>query len=379
VEQKEVIRSLAALAHPIRLQVFRALVVAGKNGMTPGTMAEGLAIPADTLSFHLKELGHAGLVSLQASLAFYSKMFAAEPARLEADYAKWMLEDPRINFAISTRASKPGRSSRHPDRYRRGARRAEGTRPGRGPGSARRRRGQLLLRPQRKALGHRSPRHRLGAFPDAGRHPGIQRESRGGGQLAGGRVLRCAGVFSCCDRYSAEANVLLLRARVADKTYNVLFICTGNSARSILAEALLSHAGKGCFKAYSAGSHPTGTVNPGALEALRAMGAPATGARSKNWDEFAAPGAPAMDFIVTVCDSAAGEACPVWPGHPMTAHWGMPDPAAVKGTEDETRAAFRDAVVTLKRRIDLMLALPLSTLDSMATRRELRDIGERRA
>jgi arsenate reductase len=165
---------------------------------------------------------------------------------------------------------------------------------------------------------------------------------------------------------------------VADKTsYNVLFVCTGNSARSILAEALLNQAGHGRFKAYSAGSHPTGIVNPGALEALRAMGVPTSGARSKNWDEFAALGAPAMDFIFTVCDSAAGEVCPVWPRHPMTAHWGMPDPAAVHGSEEEMRLAFRDAAVALKRRIDLMLSLPLSTLDFMATKRELRDIGER--
>lgn len=164
---------------------------------------------------------------------------------------------------------------------------------------------------------------------------------------------------------------------MAAKTYNVLFICTGNSARSILAEALLNHAGHGRFKAHSAGSHPTAIVNPTALETLRVMGVPASGARSKNWDEFAAPGAPAMDFIFTVCDSAAGEVCPVWAGHPITAHWGMPDPAAVRGTEEETGLAFRDAAVTLKRRIELMLSLPLSTLDSTATQRELRDIGQR--
>jgi arsenate reductase len=170
---------------------------------------------------------------------------------------------------------------------------------------------------------------------------------------------------------------MLPRLRVTDRTCNVLFICTGNSARSILAEALLNHAGHGRFKAYSAGSHPTGVVSPGALEALRVMGVPACGARSKNWDEFASPTAPAIDFIFTVCDSAAGEVCPVWPGYPITAHWGMPDPAAVHGTQEETGLAFRDAAVTLMRRIDLMLALPLSTLDSMATERELRGIGER--
>lgn len=162
-----------------------------------------------------------------------------------------------------------------------------------------------------------------------------------------------------------------------DTTYNVLFICTGNSARSILAEALLNDAGRGRFRAYSAGSHPTGVVNPHALQALREMGVPAAGARSKNWEEFAGRGAPRMDFVFTVCDNAAGEACPVWPGHPMTAHWGLPDPAAVRGSEDEVQLAFRDAAVTMKRRIDLMLVLPLSTLDSMALGNELRDIGAR--
>ncbi len=161
------------------------------------------------------------------------------------------------------------------------------------------------------------------------------------------------------------------------KVYNVLFICTGNSARSILAEALLNHAGKGRFKAYSAGSHPTGVVNPHALQALRDMGVTVSGARSKSWDEFARRERPAMDFVFTVCDNAAGEVCPFWPGRPMTAHWGLPDPAAVKGSEEEMRLAFRDAAVTMKRRVDLMLALPLSTLDAMAIQRQVRDIGSR--
>jgi arsenate reductase len=164
---------------------------------------------------------------------------------------------------------------------------------------------------------------------------------------------------------------------VADKTFNVLFICTGNSARSILAESLMNHAGKGRFVAYSAGSHPTGVVNPHALEALHSMGVPAHNARSKNWDEFSATDAPQMDFVFTVCDNAAGEVCPVWPGKPMTAHWGLSDPATTEGDEHEVRMVFRDAAVTLKRRIDLMLALPLATLDSMAIGRELRGIGKR--
>ena len=164
---------------------------------------------------------------------------------------------------------------------------------------------------------------------------------------------------------------------MADKAYNVLFVCTGNSARSILAEALMNDAGRGRFHAYSAGSHPTGVVNPRALETLRSMGVSAPGARSKSWNEFAQADAPVMDFVFTVCDNAAGEVCPVWPGQPMTAHWGLPDPAAVEGSDEEKRLAFRDAAVTLKRRIDLMLSLPLASLDAVAIRRELRDIGGR--
>lgn len=161
------------------------------------------------------------------------------------------------------------------------------------------------------------------------------------------------------------------------KTYNALFLCTGNSARSILAEALLNQAAGGRFKAWSAGSQPGGVVNPHALDILREMNVPAAGARSKSWDEFAATGAPTMDFVFTVCDNAANEVCPHWPGQPVTAHWGLPDPAAVEGDEDKVRAAFRDTAVALKRRIDLMLSLPLATLDRMAIQSELRDIGGR--
>jgi arsenate reductase len=137
---------------------------------------------------------------------------------------------------------------------------------------------------------------------------------------------------------------------------SVLFLCTGNSARSILAEAYLNHAGRGRFRAYSAGSHPTGRVNPFALELLALRKVPVTGARSKNWDEFAAADAPKLDFIFTVCDSAAAEVCPVWPGHPVTAHWGVPDPAAVQGTDEDKRHAFEEAFKALAHRIDVFLA-----------------------
>lgn len=157
--------------------------------------------------------------------------------------------------------------------------------------------------------------------------------------------------------------------------YNVLFLCTGNSARSILAEAILNHRAKGSFTAYSAGSHPTGAPRPEALQQLESVGISTNGLRSKSWDEFAAPGAPRMDFVFTVCDNAANEVCPLWPGHPMTAHWGIPDPAAVKGSPEEIERAFNDAFVVLDRRIELFLSLPLTTLQQLAIQREIEGIG----
>lgn len=160
------------------------------------------------------------------------------------------------------------------------------------------------------------------------------------------------------------------------KVYNALFICTGNSARSILAEGLLNGLGQGRFQAYSAGSFPKGEVHPLALATLERFGMPTSGYRSKSWDEFVKPGAPRFDFIFTVCDNAAGEICPVWPGKPMSAHWGVPDPAAVEGCDEAKRKAFHDAAVTLKRRIELLLALPLARLDGMSLQNELHGIGK---
>jgi arsenate reductase len=159
------------------------------------------------------------------------------------------------------------------------------------------------------------------------------------------------------------------------KHYNVLFLCTGNSARSILSEAILNAKGKPAFTAYSAGSHPSGNVRPEAIQALQAAHIATEGLRSKSWDEFAQPGAPKMDFVFTVCDNAAKEVCPVWPGQPMSAHWGVSDPAAVKGSAREIERAFRYAFTILQRRIDLFLALPLSSIERMALKRELDRIG----
>lgn len=157
--------------------------------------------------------------------------------------------------------------------------------------------------------------------------------------------------------------------------YKLLFLCTGNSARSIIAEAILNQKGRPTFAAYSAGSHPTGAVRPEALRQLEAARLPTLGLRSKSWNEFAQSGAPRLDFVFTVCDNAANEVCPVWPGQPMTAHWGIPDPAAVQGTREQVEKAFRDAFFLLERRISLFLSLPLSTLHRLSLKKEIDKIG----
>jgi protein-tyrosine-phosphatase len=160
------------------------------------------------------------------------------------------------------------------------------------------------------------------------------------------------------------------------RPYHVLFLCTGNSARSILAESVISHWGKGRFIGHSAGSFPKGQVHPIAFELLRHLKLPTAGLRSKSWDEFAAPGAPALDFVFTVCDNAAGEVCPVWPGQPVTAHWGLPDPAAVDGTEAEKWTAFRETLRALERRIQVFLSLPIASLDRLKLEEHVRAIGK---
>jgi arsenate reductase len=168
-------------------------------------------------------------------------------------------------------------------------------------------------------------------------------------------------------------------AMKSQRTYNVLFLCTGNSARSILAESLLTHWGRGRFRSFSAGSFAKGRVHPLALDLLMRMNLPSEGFRSKSWDEFAAPGAPPLDFIFTVCDNAAGEVCPIWPGKPMTAHWGIADPAAVEGSDADQVFAFRKALKELETRIKLFTELPIASLDQMTLREKLRAIGQQPA
>ena len=159
------------------------------------------------------------------------------------------------------------------------------------------------------------------------------------------------------------------------KVYNVLFLCTGNSARSVMAEAIVDQLGEGRFKGFSAGSYPTGKVNPYALDLLRSLDHPTGELRSKSWDEFAAPGAPQMDFVITVCDNAAGEVCPVWPGHPVTAHWPFRDPAAAEGTEAEKRQVFADVYGQIHNRVALFVNLPMTALDRLSLQNRLRDMG----
>ncbi len=164
---------------------------------------------------------------------------------------------------------------------------------------------------------------------------------------------------------------------MSEGPYNVLFLCTGTSARSIMAEVMLHHLGGERFTAYSAGSHPKGTVHPLAIATMQSMSLSVEGLRSKSWEEFAQPGAPPLDFIFTVCDNAAGEVCPVWPGKPLTAHWGVEDPAAFEGTEEDQHQKFHQVALILRRRIELFLSLPLATIDSMTMQAKLQDIGQR--
>ena len=276
METKTAVVALAALAQESRLSVFRLLVEAGSAGMAAGKIAESLGMAPSSLSFHLKELTHAGMAT----------------ARQEGRFIIY-----KANFAKAAE---------------------------------------------------------LVAFLS---------ENCCGGQPCD---------LSCNARVSAPGVAM----SAAGKVFNVLILCTGNSARSIMAEALVNAMGQGRFRAFSAGSQPTGKVNPFAIDKLRAIGYPTDSLRSKSWDEFAAPGAPQMDFIITVCDNAAGEVCPLWPGQPVSAHWGFEDPAAVQGSDEDKRRAFDKVFRLMLNRVRLLVNLPLDALDQVARQRELRAIGQ---
>lgn len=287
IDEAAAVKALAALAQSMRLRIFRALVGAGPTGLTPGVLAASLGVSAPTLSFHLKELMHAGLVSQQ-------------------------------------------RDGRH-----------------------------LIYRPalaQMDALLGYLAAHCCGGVPCA--------------------ALPAASCATDCNQTPTPALNPACFA-MTDKVYNVLFLCTHNAARSIMAEALLNQAGRGRFIAHSAGSQPSGVVHPLALATLQKMHTPVGTPRSKHWDEFGRADAPSMDFVFTVCDNAAGEVCPVWPGQPITAHWGVSDPTVGAVSEADAAQAFWTAATVLKRRIDLMLALPLASLDRLAIQREVHAIGSR--
>jgi protein-tyrosine-phosphatase/DNA-binding transcriptional ArsR family regulator len=276
METKTAVVALAALAQESRLSVFRLLVEAGPAGVSAGKIAEALGMAPSSLSFHLKELTHAGMAS----------------ARQEGRFIIY-----KANFAKAAE---------------------------------------------------------LVAFLS---------ENCCGGQPCD---------LSCNARVSAPGVAM----SAAGKVFNVLILCTGNSARSIMAEALVNAMGQGRFRAFSAGSQPTGKVNPFAIEKLHSIQYPTDSLRSKSWDEFAAPGAPQMDFIITVCDNAAGEVCPLWPGQPVSAHWGFEDPAAVQGSDEDKRRAFDKVFRLMLNRVRLLVNLPLDALDQVARQRELRAIGQ---
>jgi arsenate reductase len=300
---------------------------------------------------------HVAVRDLDESIRFYSTLFATEPAVRQPDYAKWMLEDPRVNFAISSRSKDVGLDHLGIQAETPGELAEIGTRLEQAGRPIRAERGVLLLRTVRQSLDLRSNRHRVGNIPYHRADHDLWRRHRP--HRAGGKSF----------------GVLRPSRSMTGKVHSVLFLCTGNSARSILGEALINHLGAGRFRGYSAGSFPKGEVNPFALALLRSLKFPVDGLRSKGWDEFATPDAPMMDFIFTVCDQAAGEVCPIWPGRPVTAHWGMPDPAAVEGSDDDKRRAFQRTLTELERRLRIFIQLPFESLDKLRLTQELRRIA----
>ncbi len=279
MKEQQAIQAFAALAQETRLRIIRVLVKSGPQGLAAGAIAQAMAVSASNVSFHLKELEHAGMIAARrdARSIVYSADFG-----VIGDVVRFLMEDCCCG---------------HPD----------------------------ICQPVLNTL-------------------------------------------VCCPPASREAPM-------TDQIYNVLFLCTGNSARSILAESILTREGKGRFRAFSAGSHPKGEVHPMALKVLKALDYPHEGFSSKSWDVFAPADAPQMDFIFTVCDNAAGEICPVWPGHPMNAHWGIEDPASAEGSDLEKERAFSQAARFMKSRISAFVSLPISSIDRMALQNSLTRIG----
>lgn len=331
---------------------------------------------------------HVAVNDLPRNIAFYNALFAAEPSVVEADYAKWMLDDPRLNFAISARGAQPGLnhlgvqvdSGEELDELRQ--------RLAQMPAPVTEEMGTTCCYAQSDKAWVTDPQgiaweafHTLARAQVFGSHPeALEPVAAAGGCCAPATARSATSAANAPEpsavRLPALAAKPMERAVTeAAAAYNVLVLCTGNSARSIMAEALINTLGKGRFKAWSAGSQPTGRVNPLAIEKVATTGYPVDGLRSKSWDEFSGPGAPRMDLVLTVCDNAASEVCPVWPGHPATAHWGFADPAAVPGTLAQQREAFELVFRQILGRVLLLVNLPGAVLDHLALRDAARAIG----
>ncbi len=315
---------------------------------------------------------HVAVENIERAIGFYSVLFAAQPTVVKADYAKWMLDDPRANFAVSTRGRTLGLDhlgiqvedkAELNEVYAR-MHRAGGTVIGQGQTSC-------CYAKSEKSWTDDPAGIAWETFLTTG-------ESTDYGDGSGERVPRVANAKACCAPEPAPVATAsaCCPAPMVDRPFNVMFLCTGNSARSIMAEAILNKLGAGKFHAYSAGSRPKGQVHPEALQLLQSLSYNTSDLRSKAWGEFAAPGGPPLDFVFTACDSAAGEECPVWPGQPMTAHWGVPDPAAATGSPAVVALAFKEAYRMLHQRINVFTALPLRSLDPLSLQSKLREIGQ---
>lgn len=288
---------------------------------------------------------HVAVNDISESIRFYSAVFAAEPTETQADCAKWLLDEPCVSFTISQRGANLGLN-------------------------------HLGIRidseSEWETLNQRLVAAGLPAQPQKEAAPGYELSDQFWTQDPQGLAWQFFHPLSPNSECgSANSPIMPIKQQ---RIFNVLFLCTGNSARSIMAEALLNKLGAGNFRAFSAGSRPTGTVNPAALERLALESIPALDVRSKSWEEFSGPNAPVLDFVITVCDNAAGEVCPVWPGQPITAHWGVADPAAVEG--DEKRLAFAKAFAVLERRIKLFTSLRPESLARLVLEQQVRDIGQ---
>lgn len=298
---------------------------------------------------------HVAVNNLSESIRFYTAMFATEPSVSQADYAKWMLDDPRINFAISQRGAKAGL-----DHFGMQVE-SDGELD------------ELNQRLSKAALPVEAQKEAACCYAQSNKYWTVDPQGLPWEAFHSLTTIPMFGEDTpvpvkstsvCCEPQQA----------IGQKVFNVLFLCTGNSARSIMAEGLLNKYSGGRFRAFSAGSHPTGAVNLYALERLQLEGIALNDARSKSWDEFAQPGAPELDFVITVCDNAANEVCPVWPGQPATAHWGVFDPAAVD--DAEKHIAFAKAFAVLERRISLFTSLRSESLAPLVLEKQVRDIGQ---